>query len=225
MIDTAHLYSSGESERTIGAALAPFGDELVVATQGRLPRRRIDRLRAEIEESFERLRTDVDRPLLPAPRRPRGGAAAPSRCSREYHEAGRIRNVGLSEVAVEEHPPRPQRGADRRGPERVQPRSAQARRGGRLLRGARGSPSSRSSRCAAAAGPGRRDRGAPRRDPPAGQARLAAAPLRGDAADPGHALDRAPRAATSPRSTSSSATRTSRRSAPRARTSGRSRRA
>ena len=34
LIDTAHAYTGGESERTIGAALAPFPDDLVVATKG-----------------------------------------------------------------------------------------------------------------------------------------------------------------------------------------------
>ena len=33
-IDTAHLYTAGESEETIGAALVPFPDGLVVATKG-----------------------------------------------------------------------------------------------------------------------------------------------------------------------------------------------
>jgi aryl-alcohol dehydrogenase-like predicted oxidoreductase len=33
-IDTAHLYAGGESERVIGATLAPFADDLVVATKG-----------------------------------------------------------------------------------------------------------------------------------------------------------------------------------------------
>jgi aryl-alcohol dehydrogenase-like predicted oxidoreductase len=33
-IDTAHLYSGGESETTIGVALATFPDDLVVATKG-----------------------------------------------------------------------------------------------------------------------------------------------------------------------------------------------
>ena len=60
LIDTAHLYAGGGSERAIGAALAPFPDHLVVATKaGFHPGAgRPERLRAEVEESFERLRTD-----------------------------------------------------------------------------------------------------------------------------------------------------------------------
>jgi aryl-alcohol dehydrogenase-like predicted oxidoreductase len=33
LIDTAHRYTGGESEQVIGAALAPFPDDLVVATK------------------------------------------------------------------------------------------------------------------------------------------------------------------------------------------------
>ena len=102
LIDTAHLYSSGESERTIGGALSPFGDELVVGTKAGYHGGGIDRLRAEIDESFERLRTDViDLYYL---HRLDPEVALPRTLSvlAEYHEAGRIRNVGLSEVAVED---------------------------------------------------------------------------------------------------------------------------
>jgi pyridoxine 4-dehydrogenase len=59
MIDTAHLYTGGDSERTIGAALSPFQDGLVVATKGGHGGAKPDVLRAEIEESLRRLRTDV----------------------------------------------------------------------------------------------------------------------------------------------------------------------
>jgi pyridoxine 4-dehydrogenase len=60
-IDTAHVYTAGASERAIGGGLAPFPDDLVVATKGGYERgsRRPERPRAEVEESFERLRTDA----------------------------------------------------------------------------------------------------------------------------------------------------------------------
>src|SRR4051812_34859323 len=55
-IDSAHLYTAGESEQTIGAALSPFPDDLVVATKGGYNEGGgVDGLRAELEESFERL--------------------------------------------------------------------------------------------------------------------------------------------------------------------------
>jgi pyridoxine 4-dehydrogenase len=60
-IDTAHLYTGGESERAIGDALAPFPADVVVATKGGYHPGggRPEQLRAELEESFERLRTDT----------------------------------------------------------------------------------------------------------------------------------------------------------------------
>jgi pyridoxine 4-dehydrogenase len=103
-IDTAHLYSGGDSERTIGAALAPFPDDLVVATKGGYERGggRPERLRAEIEESFEALRTDT----IPLYYLHRVHPDVPIEESlgvlREYHDAGRIRNVGVSNVSVDQ---------------------------------------------------------------------------------------------------------------------------
>ena len=52
MIDTAHLYSGGESERAIGAGLAPFPPELVVATKAGYHGGGPDRLRSEIEREL-----------------------------------------------------------------------------------------------------------------------------------------------------------------------------
>ena len=61
MIDTAHLYTSGESEQTIGRALSPVPEGVVVATKGGYGgagRGRPEVLRAEVEESLKRLRVD-----------------------------------------------------------------------------------------------------------------------------------------------------------------------
>ncbi len=101
-IDTAYLYTGGESEQTIGAALAPFPEGCVVATKGgfRAGEGRPDVLRAQIEESLRRLRSDsialyylhrVD------PETPLEESLA---VIKEYHDAGKIRHVGLSEVDV-----------------------------------------------------------------------------------------------------------------------------
>jgi pyridoxine 4-dehydrogenase len=102
MIDTAHLYSSGQSEATIGAALAPFPDGLVVGTKGGYNGAEPDRLRVELEASFERLRTEtIDLYYLhrvdPAVSLERSLSVIA-----EYHDAGRIRSVGLSEVSIDE---------------------------------------------------------------------------------------------------------------------------
>jgi pyridoxine 4-dehydrogenase len=60
-IDTAHSYAGGESEETIGAALSPVAEGVVVATKGGwgAGNGRPDVLRAQIEESLRRLRTET----------------------------------------------------------------------------------------------------------------------------------------------------------------------
>jgi pyridoxine 4-dehydrogenase len=104
LIDTAHLYTGGASERALGAALAPFPDDLVVATKGGYHPGggRPERLRAELEESFERLRTDTI--ALYYLHRVDPGVPVEETLSvlRDYRDAGRIRHVGLSEVTVEQ---------------------------------------------------------------------------------------------------------------------------
>jgi pyridoxine 4-dehydrogenase len=102
MIDTAHLYTSGQSETTIGATLAPFGEELCVATKGGYNSGDPEAISSELEQSFERLQTDtIDLYYLHRvdPRVPLADTLAPIA---EAHRAGRVRNVGLSEVTVEQ---------------------------------------------------------------------------------------------------------------------------
>ncbi|MQA73477.1 MAG: oxidoreductase [Solirubrobacterales bacterium] len=103
-IDTAHLYAGGESERAIGAALAPFASGLVVATKGGYEpgSGRPDELRIELEQSFERLRTEpitlyyLHRVDPGVPLEESLGLLA------EYRDAGRIEHVGVSEMSVEQ---------------------------------------------------------------------------------------------------------------------------
>src|SRR5690348_12262708 len=59
-IDTAHLYTGGESEQTIGAALSPVPAGGVVATKGgfRPGEGRPEVLSAQIEQSLRHLRVD-----------------------------------------------------------------------------------------------------------------------------------------------------------------------
>jgi aryl-alcohol dehydrogenase-like predicted oxidoreductase len=59
MIDTAHLYTGGQSEETIGEALSPQPDTTIVASKGGFRGARPEVLRAEVEQSFRSLRTDV----------------------------------------------------------------------------------------------------------------------------------------------------------------------
>jgi len=101
-IDTAHGYTNGESERTIGSALAPFRENLVVATKGGYRDGRPDAISAQIEESLQRLQTDaiplyyLHRPDPEVPLETSLGAIS------DYRDQGTIRHVGISNVGVEQ---------------------------------------------------------------------------------------------------------------------------
>ena len=103
-IDTAYLYTRGGSEETIGAALNPIPEGVVVATKGGYNpgEGRPAVLRSQIEESLRRLRTEVislyylHRVDPQTPLEESLGVIA------EYRDQGRIRNVGISEVSVEQ---------------------------------------------------------------------------------------------------------------------------
>ena len=104
MVDTAHSYTDGESEATIGEALSPRPDGVVVATKGGFApgTGSAEALSAQIDESLRRLRTDtIDLYYLHRvdPETPLeeslGTIAA-------YRDRGQIRHVGLSEVGIEQ---------------------------------------------------------------------------------------------------------------------------
>ena len=103
LIDTAHVYTGGDSERAIGEALSPKPDGLVVATKGGYAGSGSrEALRAQIDQSLASLETetidlyylhriDPETPLAESL-----GAIA------EYRDAGKIREIGVSAVTVEE---------------------------------------------------------------------------------------------------------------------------
>jgi pyridoxine 4-dehydrogenase len=101
-IDTAHVYTDGESEKTIGAALAPFPDALVVATKAGYRSTALPELRSQIEQSFERLRTDRISLYYLHRVHPEIPVEESVRVLKEFVDAGRIDQVGLSEVSVEQ---------------------------------------------------------------------------------------------------------------------------
>jgi aryl-alcohol dehydrogenase-like predicted oxidoreductase len=102
LIDTAHTYAGGKSEETIGAALSPAPDGCVIATKGGWNGGRSEVLRAEIEESLRRLRTDS----IPLYYLHRVDSETPLEESlgaiKEYLDSGKIRHVGLSNVEIDQ---------------------------------------------------------------------------------------------------------------------------
>jgi pyridoxine 4-dehydrogenase len=104
-IDTAHLYTGGESERAIGEALDGIPEEVLVATKGGYGgagQGRPEVLEAQIEQSLRALRTDVlglyylHRVDPETPLEESLGAI------KAYVDRGAIRHVGISEVGVEQ---------------------------------------------------------------------------------------------------------------------------
>jgi pyridoxine 4-dehydrogenase len=102
LIDTAHTYTGGESEETIGAALSPIPGDCVVATKGGWSSGRPEAIRAEIEESLRRLRTDVITLYYLHRVDPHTPIEESVGAIREYRDSGKIRHVGLSNVGIEE---------------------------------------------------------------------------------------------------------------------------
>jgi pyridoxine 4-dehydrogenase len=103
-IDTAHLYSGGESERAIGEALGGTAEKVLVATKGGYSagEGRPEVLQAQIEQSLRSLRTDaiglyyLHRVDPETPLEESLGAI------KAYVDRGAIRHVGVSEVSVEQ---------------------------------------------------------------------------------------------------------------------------
>ena len=103
-IDTAHLYTGGQSERAIGEALEGVGEEVLVATKGGYGagEGRPDVLGEQIEQSLRSLRTDaiglyyLHRVDPTTPLEESLGAI------KSYVDRGVIRHVGISDVSVEQ---------------------------------------------------------------------------------------------------------------------------
>src|SRR3954463_6793619 len=104
-IDTAHLYTGGESERAIGDALDGAAEDVLVATKGGYGgagQGRPDVLGAQIEQSLRSLRTEaiglyyLHRVDPETPLEESLGAI------KRYVESGAIRHVGISEVSVDQ---------------------------------------------------------------------------------------------------------------------------
>jgi aryl-alcohol dehydrogenase-like predicted oxidoreductase len=110
-IDTADAYGPDVSENLIGEALAPYPDDLVIATKGGLvrdgpgqwrPNGRPEHLRATCEGSLTRLGLEA----IPLYQLHRPDPAVPLEDSvgrlAELRDEGKIRHIGLSNVAVDQ---------------------------------------------------------------------------------------------------------------------------
>jgi aryl-alcohol dehydrogenase-like predicted oxidoreductase len=103
MIDTAHLYTNGQSEETIAEALSPYPDNIVVATKGGFGgagRGRPEVLRREIEESLRRLKSTAIALYYLHRVDPETPIEESLVVIKEYRDRGAIRHVGVSEVTV-----------------------------------------------------------------------------------------------------------------------------
>jgi pyridoxine 4-dehydrogenase len=111
MIDTANSYGPDVSEEIIAEALHPYPDDLVIATKGGLTRSgpnewhvngTPEHLREACEGSLRRLRLDsielyqLHRPDPKVPYEESVGTLE------ELHTEGKIRNVGVSNVSIEQ---------------------------------------------------------------------------------------------------------------------------
>ncbi|HEV2030374.1 MAG TPA: aldo/keto reductase [Candidatus Dormibacteraeota bacterium] len=106
MIDTAHSYTGGQSEETIGEALAPFPEGCFVATKGGggggAGRGRPEVLRAELEQSLRRLRTDTISLYYLHRVDPETPIEESLATIKEYRDRGKVGHIGISEVDIDQ---------------------------------------------------------------------------------------------------------------------------
>jgi aryl-alcohol dehydrogenase-like predicted oxidoreductase len=103
-IDTAHLYTDGDSERAIGEALDRATDDVLVATKGgyRAGEGRPDVLGAQIEQSLRSLHTEAIGLYYLHRVDPQTPLEESLGAIKAYVDRGAIRHVGVSEVSVEQ---------------------------------------------------------------------------------------------------------------------------
>src|SRR3954451_19144376 len=103
-IDTAHLYTGGESERAIGEALEGVEADVLVATKGgyRPGEGRPEVLAEQIEQSLRSLRTDAIGLYYLHRVDPQTPLEESLGAIQGYVDRGAIRHVGVSDVSVEQ---------------------------------------------------------------------------------------------------------------------------
>jgi aryl-alcohol dehydrogenase-like predicted oxidoreductase len=104
-IDTAHLYTGGDSERVIGEALGGAREEVLVATKGGFGGAGCGRpevLAAQIEQSLRSLRAEAIGLYYLHRVDPQTPLEESLGAIKAYVDRGAIRHVGVSEVSVEQ---------------------------------------------------------------------------------------------------------------------------
>jgi pyridoxine 4-dehydrogenase len=104
MIDTAHTYTAGESEATLGEALSTAPADYIVATKGgfSVAEANPDALRAQIAESLRRLRSKHIGLYYLHRIHPEVPLEASLAVLAEHRDAGTIGHVGVSNASVEQ---------------------------------------------------------------------------------------------------------------------------
>ena len=101
-VDTAHLYTGGDSEQAVAAALDGVAEDVLVATKGgyRPGEGRPEVLRAQVEQSLRALRTDAIGLYYLHRVDPETPLEESLGELQAHVDRGAIRHVGLSEVTV-----------------------------------------------------------------------------------------------------------------------------
>src|SRR5712692_7382717 len=105
MIDTAYSYTGGQSEETIGEALSPIAEGVIVATKGGIGgagRGRPEVLASEIEQSLRRLNTQSIYLYYLHRVDPQTPLEESLSAIKEYRDQGKIRHIGISEVVIDQ---------------------------------------------------------------------------------------------------------------------------
>jgi aryl-alcohol dehydrogenase-like predicted oxidoreductase len=104
LVDTAHLYTGGQSEQTVGEAGATQNPGVVVATKGGYAPGdgRPEVLRQQVEQSLRALKTDTIELYYLHRVHPETPLVDSVGALKDAVDRGQIRHVGLSEVSVDQ---------------------------------------------------------------------------------------------------------------------------
>jgi pyridoxine 4-dehydrogenase len=106
-IDTAYVYSSGDSETTIGNVLSPYPDNLVIATKGGMGESRSgdnseEKLISDLETSLKRLKTDCIDLYQIHRLDPNVPIKNTMELLKSFQDEGKIKHIGWSETNLDQ---------------------------------------------------------------------------------------------------------------------------